>query len=251
MGFKDLSPNKIVEMKIHGVTADFIKGFTAMGYKDTPLSKIVELKIHGVSPDFIKGFTDMGFKDLSLSKAVECKIHGVSPDYIKRMQEKGFKNLDLNEYIRLKIYGFGDSNGGARSFNNTVKPNIHLNDINVDLKDLNINLGDLKIDIDEEGIQKAISEGVSASPMGGFLKLLVKDKRVSLNKQVVVKANRAWLKVDGQKLDDAVFQQYRKQVEAKDGKPLSKDFKFGFEGKILNLNGDALTLRGSIETDDN
>jgi beta-lactamase regulating signal transducer with metallopeptidase domain len=251
MGFRDLSASKLVEMKIHNVKADFIKGFNEIGYKDIPVNKIIELKIHGVKVETIKELNTMGFKEIPLSKVIETKIHGITPDYIKRMQEKGYKNLDLNEYINLKIQGFGSSNGGSRNFNTTVKPNIKLGDIKVDLSKMDINLGDLKIDIDEGAIEKVVSEAISGSPVGGFLKLLVKDNHVKLNKQVVVKGNRNWLSVDGKKLDDAVFQQYKKQVEAKEGEVLSKEFRFGFEGKVLDLKGDKITTKGSFETDDN
>ena len=87
--------------------------------------------------------------------------------------------------------------------------------------------------------------------MGAFLKLLVKDNLVQFNKEVIVKANKNWLSIDGKKLDDAIFQKYRQQVESKNGKPLSNQFRFGFEGKILGLEGDSLSIKGSIETDGN
>ena len=108
----------------------------------------------------------------------------------------------------------------------------------------------IKVDIDEEAIEKAVSTGISSSPMGNFLKLLVKNNLVDLNKKVVVKANKNWLSIDGKKLDDATFQKYRQQVEAKNG-TLSKEFRFGFEGKILSLKGEDMSLKGAIETDDN
>jgi hypothetical protein len=72
----------------------------------------VELKIHGVTPSYIKGFQDMDFKDIPISKAIERKTHGITPEFIKKMQGKGYKNLDLNKYFRLKIFGFGSTNGG-------------------------------------------------------------------------------------------------------------------------------------------
>ncbi len=228
MGFKDLSANRIVEMKIHGVTANFVKGFTDMGYKETPLSKYVELKIHGVTPDFIKGYKEMGFQEVSLSKAVEMKIHGVTPQYIKQMQEKGYKNLDLDEYIRLKIHGFGQSTGGARSFNNIQQ-----------------NLNSL-----QESLQQPVIAGANGdkdSPFGTFMKLLVKDGLVQLNKKVIVKGNSSWLSIDGKKLADSQFQNYKKQVEAKIGELLNKKFRFGMEGVVFELKGDDIMMKGEFE----
>ena len=170
----------------------------------------------------------MGFKEVSLSKAVEMKIHGVTPQYIKQMQEKGYKNLDLDEYIRLKIHGFGRSSGGSRNFNNIQE-----------------NLNNLK----ESLQQSIIAEGNSDkdSPFGSFMKLLVKDGLVQLNKKVVVKCNRSWLSIDGEKLADSQFQNYKKQVEAKIGKPLNKNFRFGMEGVVFELKGDDISMKGEFE----
>jgi beta-lactamase regulating signal transducer with metallopeptidase domain len=272
IGFKNMHFDDVIAFKIHGASAEYVKGFKNLGLNDLSMDDIIGAKVQGVSAQYIKDFKDLGYSDISIDDAIGAKVQGVTPQYIKSFQEVGIKDLDMDDAIAFKIHGVtpefvkslkdngysidtddvlnkkirGSSKGGMRSFNNTVKPNVK-----VDLGDLNINLDNLKINIDEEGIKKAINDGVSASPMGGFIRLLVKDGKVSLNKEVVIKGNKNWLSVDGKKVDEATFQKYRKEVEAKQGRSITNNFRFGFEGKILDVNGDKLRIDGSIETDDN
>jgi beta-lactamase regulating signal transducer with metallopeptidase domain len=243
-GFTDISFDDAIGFKIHGVSGDFVKGFKDMGYKDISMDDVMSCKIHGVTPQYLKSFESVGIKELDIDDAIAFKIHGVTPDFVKSLKDKGYE-IEADEVLNKKIRGINNK-GGSRSFNNTVKPNADIN-----LGDLNINLGDLKIDEKaiEKTIEKAVSNAVSGSTMGTFMKLLVKDNLVKLNKKVVIKANRNWLSIDGKKLDDAQFQKYKNQVESKHDKPLPKDFRFGFEGLILDLKGDNLRIQGSIETD--
>jgi beta-lactamase regulating signal transducer with metallopeptidase domain len=245
-GFTDISFDDAIGFKIHGVNGDFVKGFKDMGFKDASMDDLMACKIHGVTPQYLKSFEAAGIKNLDIDDAVAFKIHGVTPDFVKSLKEKGY-DIEADEVLNKKIRGTNNK-GGSRSFNNNNKPNVDIN-----LGDLNINLGDLKIDEKaiEKTIEKAVSSAVSSSPMGSFMKLLVKDNLVKLNKKVVIKANKNWLTVDGKKLDDAQFQKYKTQVESKQERPLSKDFRFGFEGLILEVVGDNLRIKGSIETDDN
>ena len=57
-----------------------VKGFDEIA--ETALApspeRLVELKIHGVTPDYIAGMQQRGLKDLSLEKLVEMKIHGIN-----------------------------------------------------------------------------------------------------------------------------------------------------------------------------
>ena len=244
MGFNDVSFDDAISFKIHGITPQLASEFRNAGFKDASMDDLVACKIHGVTPQYIKSFEAVGLKNLDLDDAVAFRIHGVTPDFVKSLKEKGYE-IDADKVLEKKVRG-GNNKGGSRSFNNNDKSNFDIN-----LGDLNINLGDLKIDEKaiEKTIEKAVSSAVSGSTMGDFMKLLVKDNLVKLNKKVVIKANKNWLSVDGKKLDDAQFQKYKKQVESKHDKPLSKDFRFGFEGLILDLKGDILRIQGSIETD--
>jgi hypothetical protein len=41
-------------MKIHGVSADFVEQLTGLGYRDVSADDLVAMKIHGVDTEYIK-----------------------------------------------------------------------------------------------------------------------------------------------------------------------------------------------------
>ncbi len=242
-GFKDITFDDAIGFKIQNVSPELVKGFKDAGFKDLSMDDFMACKIHGVTPQYIKSFEAVGLKNLDIEDAISFKIHGVTPEFVKSLKDKGYE-IDSENVLDRKIRG-NSSRGGGNSFGgNNPKVNVNLDKIDLKLDKINVN-------IDEKAIEKSVGKAVSGSSMGAFLKLLVKDNLVQFNKQVIVKANKNWLSIDGKKLDDAIFQKYRQQVESKNGKPLSNQFRFGFEGKILGLEGDSLITKGSIETDGN
>ena len=51
------------------------------------LQSIVEMRIHGVSPEFVREMGESGLGDLSFDDLIEMGTHGVDPDYIREMRE--------------------------------------------------------------------------------------------------------------------------------------------------------------------
>ena len=49
--------------------------------------QIVEMRIHGVSPEFVREMGESGLGDLSFDDLIEMGTHGVDPDYIREMRE--------------------------------------------------------------------------------------------------------------------------------------------------------------------
>ena len=79
-----------------------------MGFSDLSESKLVELRIHGVSPEYIEEIRSAGLKDISLSKLVNCRIHGVKGQYVKHaikvLKAQG-KKVTPSRVIYMKIHG--------------------------------------------------------------------------------------------------------------------------------------------------
>lgn len=233
MGFSNLSFDDVISSKIHGISTESVKNFRDAGYTNISMEDLMACKIHGVTPQYIKSFEAVGLKNLEIEDAVAFKIHGVTPEFVKSLKDKGYE-IDSESVLDRKIRGAGGSRGGGNSFGGNINMN-----------------NNIKINIDEKAIENAAAKAVSNTSMGSFLKLLVANNLVQLNKEVVIKANKNWLSIDGKKIDDSIFQNYRQQVEAKNGKPLSDDFRFGFEGKILSKEGESLKIKGNIEAKGN
>jgi len=121
LGYKDLPISKLVEMRIHGITPDFVKEWSGLGYKNLDVDDLVKMKIHGVTPTMVKELNDLGYKDLAISDLVKMRIHGVTPDYIKRMRDAGYGGVKVNKLVEFRIHGVDEefvAAAKAHNFNN-------------------------------------------------------------------------------------------------------------------------------------
>jgi len=105
LGYKDLPIRKLVELRIHGVTPEFVKDFAALGYKNLDLDDLVKMRIHGVTAQMVKDLNALGYKDLAISDLVKMRIHGVTPDYIKRMRDAGYGGVRVEKLVQFRIHG--------------------------------------------------------------------------------------------------------------------------------------------------
>jgi hypothetical protein len=105
LGYKDLPIRKLVELRIHGVTPDFVKEFATLGYKNLDLDDLVKMRIHGVTAQMVKDLNALGYKDLAISDLVKMRIHGVTPDYIKRMRDAGYGGVRVEKLVQFRIHG--------------------------------------------------------------------------------------------------------------------------------------------------
>ena len=104
-GYKNLDAKNFVEMKIHGVTPELVAELKKAGY-DVPAKKVVEMKIHGVTPEYIQELNNYGLRP-DAAEIVEMRIHGVKPDFISATKNFGF-NFTGKELIQLKIHGVNE-----------------------------------------------------------------------------------------------------------------------------------------------
>ncbi len=102
---QDLSLNKVVELKIHGIDAKYKKDLNEAGYIDVPTDQIVEAKIHGINGDYLKDLAASGYKKPSLQDVIEFKIHGVDGAFIKKMQTATERELSHQDIVEAKIHG--------------------------------------------------------------------------------------------------------------------------------------------------
>lgn len=101
-GFTELVARDFVEMKIHGVKPEFVRGLKAAGYNLTS-REIVEMKIHGVTNEFMTELKQAGFH-LSQRQIVEMKIHGIDSQYIRELKSYGL-NPPARDLVEMKIHG--------------------------------------------------------------------------------------------------------------------------------------------------
>jgi len=110
--FQNASVDKLIEVRDHGVTAEFVSALQQMGYKDLTLDKAIELRDHGVDAEFIESIRGYGLAHFSLDDAIRLKDHGVSADYIGGMKKRFGKAFEINDYIKLRDAGISPTTFG-------------------------------------------------------------------------------------------------------------------------------------------
>jgi beta-lactamase regulating signal transducer with metallopeptidase domain len=105
LGFQNLTLDKLIGMKEHGVTADFILSLRKLGYTDLTPDQAIQLVDHGVNIEFVRYLIGLGFKQPPLHKFVDLRDHGVTSEYISACKNKFGKLLELNDYIKLRDAG--------------------------------------------------------------------------------------------------------------------------------------------------
>jgi len=129
-GFKNLTVDELISMKIQGVTPGYVKEMRELGLQPTPdelvgmrvqgitpeyiremrkfdshlnIDELIGMKVQGVTPEYIREFHDLGFEP-SADDLIGLKVQGVTPSYVKEMRATGLKP-STDELIGMKVQG--------------------------------------------------------------------------------------------------------------------------------------------------
>jgi beta-lactamase regulating signal transducer with metallopeptidase domain len=104
-GFRNLTVDELIELKIHGVTPEFASAVKQAGYTDVTAQELIQMSIHGVDVGFMRAMKSNRLHNLSIADLISLRIHGVTPDYIAELRNTGYANLTADEYCQLQIHG--------------------------------------------------------------------------------------------------------------------------------------------------
>jgi beta-lactamase regulating signal transducer with metallopeptidase domain len=104
-GFRNLTVDELIELKIHGVTPEFALAVKQAGFTNVTAHELVEMSIHGVDIDFMRAMKTNGLNKLSVADLVGMRIHGVDAAFVRHLNESGIKNLSVDQLLRLKLSG--------------------------------------------------------------------------------------------------------------------------------------------------
>lgn len=104
---------RLVEMKIHGVSEDFVDELATRGYRSLDARQLVAMRIHGVTPEFISEVEALGYRHSSAERLIELRVHGVDLEAVRvriasrrsqgQSQEESLP--DLSEVVAWSIHG--------------------------------------------------------------------------------------------------------------------------------------------------
>jgi beta-lactamase regulating signal transducer with metallopeptidase domain len=102
-GIKAISVHDLIELKIHGVTGEYVRAVHAAGL-DPSIHEFVEMKIQGVEPEYIRDMRAAGLSP-ALHDLIEMRIQGVTPEYVRQVRAGGWTDLSAHRLIEMKIQG--------------------------------------------------------------------------------------------------------------------------------------------------
>jgi bla regulator protein blaR1 len=101
-GLPNLTIDELIDLKVQGVTADYVRSMIAAGVKPE-VDEIVGMKIQGVTPEYLKTLRDLGLK-LEADEALAMKIQGVTSDYVRNLRTT-FPQIPADDILAMKIQG--------------------------------------------------------------------------------------------------------------------------------------------------
>jgi len=129
-GFKNLTVDELIAMKIQGVTPEYVREIHELGLQPTPdelvgmrvqgitseyvrdmrafdsnlsIDELIGMKVQGVTSEYIREFHDLGLQP-SADDLMGLKVQGVTPGYVKEMRATGLKP-STDELIGMKVQG--------------------------------------------------------------------------------------------------------------------------------------------------
>src|SRR5215467_1396017 len=101
-GFKNLSADELIEMKIQGVTPAYVKEIHNLGMKPT-VDELVGMRVQGITPDYVREMRGIA-PNLGIDELMGMKVQGITPQYASEMQGLGLK-ADPENLIGMKVQG--------------------------------------------------------------------------------------------------------------------------------------------------
>ncbi len=101
-GFKNLTVDELISMKIQGVTPGYVKEMHEMGLQPTP-DELVGMRVQGITPEHIREMRKFD-SNLNVDELIGMKVQGVTPEYIREIHDLGLQ-ASADELIGMKVQG--------------------------------------------------------------------------------------------------------------------------------------------------
>ena len=101
-GFKNLTADELIAMKVQGVTPAYVKEIHDLGMKPT-VDEFVGMRVQGMTPDYIRDMRGVA-PNLGVDELIGMKVQGITPQYANEMRGLGLK-ADPENLIGMKVQG--------------------------------------------------------------------------------------------------------------------------------------------------
>ncbi|HKW63666.1 MAG TPA: M56 family metallopeptidase [Candidatus Acidoferrum sp.] len=101
-GFKNLTADELIAMKVQGITPAYVKEIHDLGMKPT-VDELVGMRVQGITPDYIRDMRSIA-PNLGADELIGMKVQGITPQYADAMRGLGLK-ADPDDLIGMKVQG--------------------------------------------------------------------------------------------------------------------------------------------------
>lgn len=104
-GYPNLQTWQLVELKVHDIEPEYVQGLHASGYRHLPPYQITQFRIHDITPEWLRGIVEAGVADVTPEQIISLRIHDIDGDFIREARDKGHTKLSAEELVSLKVQG--------------------------------------------------------------------------------------------------------------------------------------------------
>jgi bla regulator protein blaR1 len=101
-GFKNLTVDELISMKIQGVTPGYVKEMRELGLQATP-DELVGMRVQGITPEYVREMRKLD-SSANIDELIGMKVQGVTPEYARDMRTF-YANLKADKLIGMKVQG--------------------------------------------------------------------------------------------------------------------------------------------------
>ena len=101
-GFKNLTADELIAMKIQGVTPAYVKEIHDLGMKPTT-EEFIGMRVQGITPEYIREMRLIA-PNLGVDELIGMKVQGITPQYANEMRGLGLKS-EPDDLIGMKVQG--------------------------------------------------------------------------------------------------------------------------------------------------
>jgi beta-lactamase regulating signal transducer with metallopeptidase domain len=101
----DADLDKLIAMKIHGVTPDYARSMAQLGYGKPTADELVSLKMFGVTPETVSKLREAGIAPKTLRDLISYQIFKVTPAFVAGMKDAGFTSITPSKLVALRVQG--------------------------------------------------------------------------------------------------------------------------------------------------
>src|SRR5207244_4137042 len=99
-GFKNLTVDELIAMKIQGVTPEYVREIHELGFEPTP-DELVGMRVQGITSEYVREMRAFD-SHLNIDELIGMKVQGITPEFIENARKHGFQNLTLDKLTALK-----------------------------------------------------------------------------------------------------------------------------------------------------